>query len=478
MKFSLTTKLAFCYFILAVAFFFVINFSLKGYLFDKMAESATEQMTAAGNTLQYKLAMKDLDSDSATSHIKMNIDAACAVSNYSISYFNYNGTPRYSSCSNKKDAGHYHSKKQKKKYKKTLSKEQNSPTTLNGFFDTEQLCTVTTITQYQHPVGYLVIGMPVSQLEDETVSLVSIYSLFLILIYLFLLMVFILLYFMHVYPIQKIITAAKEYSKGHFDYELVIRSNDEYRERAETLSYMAVELKNLDDYQRTFIANVPHYFRSPLTAIKGYVEAFLDGTIPPEMQDKYLNIILFETNRLTNLTSNLLTINNFENGKNQLDITVFDINASIRQTVDSFESITRKKDVRIECNFAEEHTYVKADMPKIQQVLHNLIDNAIKFSHSNSKIIVSTENIRDKTFIHVKDFGVGIPDDSLGKIWDRFYKTDPSRGKDKKGTGLGLSITKKIINAHNERIRVTSTIGAGTEFVFSLPHIRKVSIQP
>lgn len=474
MKFSLTTKLAFCYFILAVAFFFVINFSLKEYLSDKVSETSSEQMSVAGNMLQHNLTSKDLSSNSSTSHIKNTIDTACAVSSYSISYFDYNGTPRYSSCSIKNNSGHYHSKK---RFKKALSKGYNNPTTLGGFFDNEQVYTITTITQYQHPVGYLVIGMPVSQLEEETASLVSIYSLFLILIYIFLLLVFILLYFMHVYPIQKIIIAAKEYSKGHFDYELVIHSNDEYRELAETLNYMAVELKNLDEYQRTFIANVSHDFRSPLTSIKGYVEAFLDGTIPPEMQDKYLNIILFETNRLTNLTSNLLTINNFENGRYQLDITVFDINFSIRQTVDSFESITRKKEVQIECIFAEEHTYVKADMPKIQQVLHNLIDNAIKFSHNNSKIIVSTENIRDKTFIHVKDFGVGIPDDSLGKIWDRFYKTDPSRGKDKKGTGLGLSITKKIISAHNERIRVTSTKGAGTEFVFSLPHIRKISIQ-
>lgn len=475
MKFSLTTKLAFCYFILAVTFFLIINFTMKEYLSNQLSENSTESMSSSGNMLQRSLTEKNLNSVSSTSHIKSTIDAACAVSSYSISYFDHNGTPRYSSCSDKDFAGHYHSKK---KYKKALKKEADRATTLNGFFGSEQICTIITVTQYQHPVGYLVMGTPVSAIEEEANSLVSMYSLFLILIYIFLLLVFILLYFMHVYPIQKIIVAANEYSKGHFDYKLVIRSSDEYRELAETLNYMAVELKDLDEYQRTFIANVSHDFRSPLTSIKGYVQAFLDGTIPPEMQEKYLNIILFETNRLTSLTSNLLTLNNFENGRNQLDITVFDINSSIRQTADSFESITRKKEIQIECIFPEERTYVKADMAKIQQVLHNLIDNAIKFSHNNSKIIVSTENIRDKTFIHVKDFGVGIPDDSLGKIWDRFYKTDPSRGKDKKGTGLGLSITKKIINAHNERIRVTSTQGAGTEFVFSLPHIRKISIQP
>jgi signal transduction histidine kinase len=111
---------------------------------------------------------------------------------------------------------------------------------------------------------------------------------------------------------------------------------------------------------------------------------------------------------------------------------------------------------------------VDADMGKIQQVLYNLIDNAIKFSHSNSKIKVSTEEKGDKVFVSVKDYGIGIPKDSIKKVWDRFYKTDASRGKDKRGAGLGLSITKEIIQAHNENINVISTEGVGTEFVFSL----------
>jgi signal transduction histidine kinase len=111
---------------------------------------------------------------------------------------------------------------------------------------------------------------------------------------------------------------------------------------------------------------------------------------------------------------------------------------------------------------------VDADVGKIQQVLYNLIDNAIKFSYNNSKIKVSTEERGDKVFVSVKDYGIGIPKDSLKKVWDRFYKTDASRGKDKKGTGLGLSITREIIQAHNENINVISTEGVGTEFIFSL----------
>ena len=116
-----------------------------------------------------------------------------------------------------------------------------------------------------------------------------------------------------------------------------------------------------------------------------------------------------------------------------------------------------------------ETLFVNADMSKIQQVLYNLIDNAIKFSHADSTITIETTERNEKVFISVKDTGIGIPKDSLKKIWERFYKTDASRGKDKKGTGLGLAIVKEIIQAHNENINVISTEGVGTEFIFTLP---------
>ena len=112
---------------------------------------------------------------------------------------------------------------------------------------------------------------------------------------------------------------------------------------------------------------------------------------------------------------------------------------------------------------------VKADISKIEQVIQNLLDNAVKFSHNNSVIEIHTARRNTKAFISVKDHGIGIPKDNINKVWDRFYKTDLSRGKDKKGTGLGLSITKEIIEAHGENINVISTEGVGTEFIFSLP---------
>ena len=152
-----------------------------------------------------------------------------------------------------------------------------------------------------------------------------------------------------------------------------------------------------------------------------------------------------------------------------LDKTDFDINIIIRNVAASFEGTCRMKKIAIELVLTGEEMFVTADMGKIQQVLYNLLDNAIKFSHNDSIIKLETNEKHNKVFVSVKDSGIGIPKDNLKLIWDRFYKSDISRGKDKKGTGLGLSITKEIIQSHGEHINVISTEGVGTEFIFSLP---------
>ena len=238
---------------------------------------------------------------------------------------------------------------------------------------------------------------------------------------------------------------------------------------AASLNYMANELNTLEEDQRKFISNVSHDFRSPLTSIKGYVEAMLDGTIPVEMQEKYLNIILFETERLNKLTKSLLELNKFGSHGVMLDVTDFDINQTIKTTLLTFEGICANKHIRFDLILSGEQLFVTADFSKIQQVLYNLIDNAIKFSHQDSVITIETTEKNEKVFVSVKDTGIGIPKDSLKKIWERFYKTDLSRGKDKRGTGLGLSIVKEIIQAHGENINCISTEGVGTEFIFTLP---------
>lgn len=283
------------------------------------------------------------------------------------------------------------------------------------------------------------------------------------------LLVFALFTFVIYLPIRKIKKAADAYALGNFSATVDVHSNDEIGYLAASINYMATELHTLEDDQKKFISNVSHDFRSPLTSIKGYVEAMLDGTIPVEMQEKYLNIILFETERLNKLTQSLLELNKFGSRGIMLDVSVFDINQTIRTTAQTFEGVCAKKQLSFDLTLTGNQLMVRADYGKIQQILYNLIDNAIKFSHDNATIYIETTTKNEKVFVSVKDTGIGIPKDSLNKIWERFYKSDLSRGKDKKGTGLGLAIVKEIINAHNENINCVSTEGVGTEFIFTLP---------
>ena len=193
-----------------------------------------------------------------------------------------------------------------------------------------------------------------------------------------------------------------------------------------------------------------------------------DGTIPPELHGKYLDIILFETERLTDLTKDLLTLNEFDTKELLLDKTEFDLQEMIKNTAASFEGACTPKRISIELLLLPDTVLVYADKRKIQQVLYNLIDNAIKFSENESSVTIEVTERGEKIFTSVKDSGIGIPRKELNKIWERFYKSDLSRGKDKKGTGLGLAIVKEAIQAHDEHINVISTEGVGTEFIFSL----------
>ena len=280
---------------------------------------------------------------------------------------------------------------------------------------------------------------------------------------------FLLIYFYRVHkPLKEILKGALEFANGNLSYTIPVDSEDEMGYLSHSLNYMADKLNKNGEYQRQLISNVSHDFRSPLTSIKGYVEAMLDGTIPPEMQDRYLRVIAFESTRLEKLTRSLLTLNELDVKKRMMHMRRFDINETIRTTAATFEGICTERNIRLELFLAGKELFVRADMEQIQQVLYNLLDNAVKFSSDNSSITLETTVNHGKVFVSVKDHGTGIPKESLSRIWDRFYKIDVSRGKDRKGTGLGLAIVKEIINAHKQNINVISTVGVGTEFIFTL----------
>lgn len=337
-------------------------------------------------------------------------------------------------------------------------------------FDTKMISIAIPITENFSTRGYLLLHYDTGNLSDTHLgmqNIVYLTCLFIFLLTLILLFMFTIMVFM---PIKKISTAAREYAKGNLTYEGLsgFTSENEIGRLGVSLNFMAHELNTMKSDERKFIANISHDFRSPLTSIKGYIEAMKDGTIPPEMQQKYLDIVLFETERLTKLTQNLLMLNKWDSRGNHLDRTDFNIYTLVHQNLVSLEGKCEKKKIRFNLITKSKYYMVNADKNKISQVIYNLVDNAIKFSHNDSVITITITKKGEKVFISVKDSGIGIPKDSLSKIWERFYKTDLSRGKDKTGSCLGLSITKEIIQAHEENINVISTEGVGTEFIFTL----------
>ena len=331
----------------------------------------------------------------------------------------------------------------------------------HGYFDNDVITVTVPVTYGYFPKGYLMIHQYTTVVDTMTDILMRGVYITFIVIFLLSFIILLAFHFLVYRPLHKITEAATQYASGNLEYEIPVTTEDEMGYLSASLNYMSSQLRDM--------ANVSHDFRSPLTSIKGYVEAMTDGTIPPELHEKYLKIILFETERLTDLTHDLLTLNEFDTNHLLLNREVFDIHEMIKHVAASFEGVCTQKKISIELVFATKHLNVNADKRKIQQVLYNLLDNAIKFSDPDSIITIETTDRGEKVYTAVKDNGIGIPRAALGKIWERFYKSDLSRGKDKKGTGLGLAIVKEAVQAHGENITVVSTEGVGTEFSFSLP---------
>ncbi len=337
-----------------------------------------------------------------------------------------------------------------------------------GMYDSDQLIVFSTVTRSFQTIGYVILVRDCEKITLSTNAYMSAVFFSIGLVFAASFIVLIFFSFLVYRPLRRITTAATFYAQGDFTQKIKVNQNDEMGYLANTLNYMADALDTQEEEQRKFISNVSHDFRSPLTSIKGYCEAMIDGTIPVEMQERYLNIILSETERLNKLTQSLLDLNQFGKHDIRLDLADFDINQMIKNVLLTFEGVCYEKHIVIDLVLVGEELFVTGDMTKIGQVLYNLVDNAIKFSHHDSTIKIETTIKKDRVFVSVKDHGIGIPADSVKKIWERFYKTDASRGRDKRGVGLGLAIVKEIITAHQQNIDCISTEGAGTEFVFTL----------
>lgn len=466
MKKTLYLKFVLAYFIFGVFSFIMISVFVPSMTKEQLVRERAEELYAEAILIADTYAIELYNSETDLETVKKQLDALSVYMNSSIRIVNPSGRLVLDTDApiNVEEV--------------TMIKDFDPTDTggsyyitgdFYGNFETEMLSVFAPITSNYMVKGYVVIHYDMAEIQNSCDSHLRIS--YIAMIILFLLSLIILIFFTElVYvPIRKITYATEQYASGNMHYEFQVDSMDEIGYLASCLNYMASEIAGAEDDRKKLVANISHDFRSPLTSIRGYLEAMIDGTIPPESHEKYLNIVLNETERLAKLTNGLLTLNNLNTKGMLLDRTNFDINRIIRSTAASFEGTCRRKNISVELVLTDDEMYVNADMGKIQQVLYNLLDNAIKFSHQSDLIRVETSVKNNKLFVSVKDSGIGIPKEDLKSIWDRFYKSDLSRGRDKKGTGLGLSIVKEILNSHEEHINVISTEGVGSEFIFSLP---------
>lgn len=271
-------------------------------------------------------------------------------------------------------------------------------------------------------------------------------------------------------PLRKMTAAAKSFADGDFSVRVdESKQNIEVAELAKAFNNMADSLESLEKMRNSFLANISHDLRTPMTTISGFIDGINSGAIPPEKHEYYLGVISAEVHRLSRLVSQLLDVSRLESGERKFNYTDFDIAEVARLILISFEQKIDDKRLDVEFEAENDGMYARADKDAIYQVLYNLCHNAIKFAREGGKFRIRISKITDtKLKIAVYDQGQSLSERDTKMVFDRFYKADESRGLDKTGVGLGLYISKTIIDAHGESIGVDSIADDGCEFWFTL----------
>ncbi len=270
-------------------------------------------------------------------------------------------------------------------------------------------------------------------------------------------------------PLKKMINVTRSYAKGDFSPKVQENRDDEIGELAHAINQMSASLGKLEELRSSFIANVSHELKTPMTTITGFVDGILDGTIPPERQEEYLRRISADTRRLSRLVIRMLQASRIESGQTQIHPSRFDLCETIRQTILSFEQVLTNKKIDVQIEFEQEDMYVMADPDSTIQVVSNLIDNACKFTPEGGTLAINVEKSGSKLVTTIANTGT-IPEEKLPYLFDRFYKADSSRGMDANGAGLGLFIVKSILKMHGESIEARSENGLA-KFIFTLPAV-------
>ncbi|MDO5784285.1 MAG: HAMP domain-containing sensor histidine kinase [Eubacteriales bacterium] len=273
-------------------------------------------------------------------------------------------------------------------------------------------------------------------------------------------------------PLKGLVAAAKKFGRGEFDVRVSENNNcDEIDELAASFNNMATSLQQQEELSKGFVANVSHELKTPMTSIRGFVDGMLDGTIPPEKHDQYLKIISEEVGRLSRLVVRMLDAAKIQAGELVITPAPFDLAEMAARVIISFETQINNKKLEMDVELADD-LIVNGDSDHIYRVIYNLVDNAVKFINEGGTLTIRAEREGTMSLFVIRNTGSEIPPEDLPHIFDRFYKVDRSRSKDRTGAGLGLYIVKSIVNLHGGDISVRSSRGE-TEFAFTMPLIPK-----
>ena len=275
-------------------------------------------------------------------------------------------------------------------------------------------------------------------------------------------------------PLTELSNAAKRLAQGDMSVRVRVYADDEIGEVSRAFNSMVDALQNMEEQRKGFVANVSHELRSPITSIAGYLQGMLDGTIPQQEHQKYMQVVYDETQRLTRLIRDLLDLSRIESGNVPMNPVDFNLNELMRRVLIKYEGRLDEKNMEVEAEFADEPCMVHADMDRIEQVVSNLVDNAIKFCGQYGKLTLETRWEGEECVVTVADDGAGIDEKDLPHVFDRFYTVDKAHTAGK-GTGLGLPIVKQILLQHSHDITVESVSGEGTRFTFRLDRAKETT---
>lgn len=276
-------------------------------------------------------------------------------------------------------------------------------------------------------------------------------------------------------PLQQMARAAKAFGNGDFSTRVRVTSNDEVGELARAFNTMADSLSASEGMRRSFVANVSHELKTPMTTIAGFIDGILDGTIPPEREKYYLNIVTVEVKRLSRLVTSMLALSRIDSGELKMAVQSFDISSTILNTFITFEQKIEQRKINVIGLEDMQSVFIEGDPDMIHQVVYNLVENATKFTNESGDIKVTLENKGSDVWVDITNTGAGIPPEQISFVFDRFYKTDKSRSHDKNGMGLGLYLVKTIIQLHGGEIKAESVENEYTSFKFRLPKKKEVS---